>query len=62
MRADDRQLELRVAELSADGAKGLVADANLPGVGNVFEQVADEIATERGDDADDLVLRLKFRS
>ena len=62
VRADDRQLELRVAELAADVAKGLVADANLPGVGNVFEQVADEIATERGEDADDLVLRLKFRS
>lgn len=58
VRADDTQLEVRVAELAPDGAKTLVADANLPGVGNVLEQVADEIATEDGD----LVLRLKFRS
>ena len=62
VKADDRQLELRVAELSSGGAERLVADANLPGVGNVFEQVADEIGTERGDDADDLVLRLTFRA
>jgi len=62
VRADDHELELRVASLAAGGAKGLVADADLPGVGNVFEQVADEMVTERGDDADDLVLRLTFRS
>lgn len=62
VRADDRQLELRIAELTAGGAKALVADANLPGVGNVFEQVADEIATEPSDDSEDLVLRLTFRS
>jgi hypothetical protein len=61
VRADDRQLELRVAELAPDGAQALVADAELPGVGNVFERVADEITTQRGDDADDLVLRLTFR-
>jgi hypothetical protein len=60
VRADDRQLELRVAGLSPDGARALVADAELPGVGNVFEQVADEIATEPGDASDDLVLRLRF--
>ncbi|MEP6954506.1 MAG: hypothetical protein ABI950_10650 [Solirubrobacteraceae bacterium] len=62
VRADDRELELRVGELAPDGAKGLVADAELPGVGNVFQQVADEIATERGEDSDDLVLRLTFRA
>ena len=62
VRADEHQLELRVGGLHPDGARKLVADAALPGVGNVFEQVADEIATEPGGDADDLVLRLTFRS
>jgi hypothetical protein len=62
VRADEGQLELRVGELTPGGADGLVADANLPGVGNVFEQVADEIATERGQDSDDLILRLTFRA
>jgi hypothetical protein len=61
VRADDRQLELRVGGLRENGARGLVADGVLPGVGNVFEQVADEIVTKPGTDSEDLVLRLTFR-
>src|SRR5580704_16099875 len=35
-------VELRVAELSAEGARGLLRDAGIPGVGNVLERVTDE--------------------
>lgn len=62
VRADDSRLELRVGELRPDGARTLLDDAALPGVGNVFEQIADEITTEPGDGGDDLVLRLTFRT
>ncbi len=61
VRADDDRLELRVGELRADGARTLLRDAALPGVGNVFERVADEITTEPGEGGEDLVLRLNFR-
>jgi hypothetical protein len=60
VRADDRSLELRVAELREGGAQALVADAALPGVGNVFEQIADAISTVRGEGGEELVLRLTF--
>lgn len=62
VRADERQLELRVHELSDQGAKALISDATLPGVGNVFEQVADEIATDHGEGGEHLILRLTFRT
>ena len=39
-----RGLELRVGALARGGADSLLADAELPGVGNVFERVADEVA------------------
>jgi hypothetical protein len=59
--ADETGLELRVGALSRDGANNLLADAELPGVGNVFKHVADEVvARSAGDDAGELVLRLRF--
>jgi hypothetical protein len=59
--ADDAGLELRVGALSRDGAKSLLEDADLPGVGNVFTRVADEVdARSSGDGAGELVLRLLF--
>jgi hypothetical protein len=59
--ADEGGLELRIGSLSRDGASGLLADAELPGVGNVFKRVADEVdARAAGDDAGELVLRLRF--
>lgn len=62
VRADDQRLELRVGELVEGGARKLVADGALPGVGNVFEQVADEIVTEAEEGGETLVLRLTFRA
>jgi hypothetical protein len=59
--ADEGGIELRVGALSRDGAKGLLEDADLPGVGNVFRRVADEVDTRSsGDGAGELVLRLRF--
>jgi hypothetical protein len=59
--ADEAGLELRVGALSSGGADGLLADAELPGVGNVFERVADEVdARVPRDGASELVLRLRF--
>ena len=49
-------LELRVLELAADGGNGLLADAALPGVGNVLERIADDVSVE----GDSLVVRLSF--
>jgi serine/threonine-protein kinase RsbW len=54
--AGEDGLELQVLELEAGGADGLVADAALPGVGNVLERIADDVRAE--DDA--LVVRLSF--
>jgi serine/threonine-protein kinase RsbW len=62
--ADDDHLELRVAELRPDGGRRLLADGDLPGVGNVFDRVADDVqasATPNGE-ADEVVLRLNFRT
>lgn len=46
VRADERAAELRVRDLTADGATGLVADAMLPVVGNVLERVAERVSVE----------------
>jgi serine/threonine-protein kinase RsbW len=56
-------VELHIGPLLANGASGLVASAALPGVGNVLERVADEIASERSadnGDAEYLRIRLGF--
>jgi hypothetical protein len=62
--ADDERLELRVGELRPDGARRLLADGDLPGVGNVFDRVADDVQAGSGPDGDagELVLRLNFRA
>jgi len=61
--ADQTGIELRVGALARGGADSLLADAELPGVGNVFTRVADEVvARSAGDGAGELVLRLRFVS
>jgi hypothetical protein len=61
---DDERLELRIGELQPDGARELLADADLPGVGNVFDRVADEVQAATAPDGatGELVLRLNFRT
>ena len=38
--------------LQPDGAQAMLDDADLPGVGNVFERIADDVRTEAGDDGE----------
>jgi serine/threonine-protein kinase RsbW len=62
VQTDPDGLELRVGALQPDGAGALLRDAQLPGVGNVFERVADEVlaAPAPNGSGDELVLRLRF--
>jgi hypothetical protein len=57
-----RAIELRVAELRAGGASGLITDALLPDVGNVIERFSDSrrIEPARDGGGDELVLTLGF--
>jgi hypothetical protein len=56
--AAEGTLELTVSELRPQGARGLLADAELPGVGNVLERVADEVRAEANGDGERLYIRL----
>jgi serine/threonine-protein kinase RsbW len=60
--ADDDGITLLVSPLAANGAKGLLAAAELPGVGNVLERVADEVRTGTSTDGggEELAVRLAF--
>jgi serine/threonine-protein kinase RsbW len=62
--ADDDHLELRVNELRPDGGRRLLADGDLPGVGNVFDRVADDVhaGTSANGESGELILRLNFRT
>jgi serine/threonine-protein kinase RsbW len=54
-------IELHVGELRKGGARGLLADASLPGVGNVLERIADEVEVLTGDDGHEVLsLKLSF--
>ena len=49
VRANEREAELRVLELSDDAVTGLLRDAVLPVVGNVLEHVAECVSIESGE-------------
>jgi serine/threonine-protein kinase RsbW len=55
-----RALNLRIGPLRSGGGQGLIVDAAVPGVGNVIEQLTDdlEVATENG--AEYLDVRLAY--
>jgi hypothetical protein len=53
-------VELLVGPLRPDGASALVASAALPGVGNILEQVADDLETEPDGDGDSEFLRIRL--
>ena len=56
-----RTLTLRVGPLRPGGGQALVVDAAVPGVGNVIEQLADELAVDPGSDgAEYLRVRLAY--
>ncbi len=67
MVTDTQGIELRVGELAERGAGELLADANVPGVGNVLERLSDDLRIEPPSSAepahpraDELVLELRF--
>jgi hypothetical protein len=59
--ADEHGLAMLVSPLRAQGGEGLLRASDLPGVGNVLERVADEVAPGRSaDGAEELRVRLAF--
>ena len=56
--AEETGIELTVTQLEPQGAQALLKDAELPGVGNVLERVADTVEV-RGD-GEELFIRLSF--
>ena len=56
--AEETGIELTVTQLEPKGAQALLKDAELPGVGNVLEQVADTV--EVRSDGQELFIRLGF--
>jgi serine/threonine-protein kinase RsbW len=55
-----RALSLRVGPLRAGGGQSLVVDATVPGVGNVIEQLADELTVGSDDGGEFLDVRLAY--
>jgi hypothetical protein len=46
VQASECEAQLRVLDLTDDGARGLVADAMLPLVGNVLERISERVSVE----------------
>jgi hypothetical protein len=61
VQANEHEAQLRVGDLTADGATRLVRDAILPVVGNVLERIADSVSAELDEhgESSQLVLVLK---
>jgi hypothetical protein len=55
-----RSLDLRVGPLRAGGARALVVDAAVPGVGNVIEHLTDGLDIETEGDCEYLHVRLAY--
>jgi serine/threonine-protein kinase RsbW len=55
-----RTLSLRVGPLRPGGGEALIVDAAVPGVGNVIEQLADELSVDTGDGGEYLEVRLAY--
>lgn len=60
--ADENSLTMCVSPLRSQGADGLLRAAELPGVGNVLERVADEVTSGTSEDGsgEHLSVRLAF--
>jgi hypothetical protein len=56
--AEETGIEMTVTQLEPKGAQALLKDAELPGVGNVLERVADKV--EVRSDGEELFIRLGF--
>jgi hypothetical protein len=61
LHTDQHGLQLRIGELAEQGARELLRDAAMPGVGNVLEQLSNELRIERVDEhREELVLTMSF--
>jgi hypothetical protein len=60
LRSGERILELRIGPLREGGGRGLVTDAAVPGMGNVIEQLADEVQVDEAGDVEFLRMRLRY--
>jgi anti-sigma regulatory factor (Ser/Thr protein kinase) len=58
----DRSLELRVGPLRQGGGQALIVDAAVPGVGNVIEQLADELSVTPDGETEFLHVRLAYNN
>jgi serine/threonine-protein kinase RsbW len=58
--ADPDGMTLCVSPLRPQGADGLLRAAELPGVGNVLERVADQVSAGEGDEAGTEALRIRL--
>jgi hypothetical protein len=59
--ATESALTLAVGPLRAEGASGLLRAADLPGVGNILERVAEDVSVRSdGDGRECLVLRVSL--
>ncbi|HEX2016912.1 MAG TPA: hypothetical protein VGN69_09465 [Solirubrobacteraceae bacterium] len=55
-----QSLTLNVGPLQENGAQAVLAEATLPGVGNVLERIADEVSVTEGADGESLLIRICF--
>lgn len=55
-----RSLSLRVGPLREGGGQALIIDAAVPGVGNVIEQLADELTVSPAEGGEFLNVRLAY--
>jgi serine/threonine-protein kinase RsbW len=60
LKAREGVIELTVGALRPNGAQQMLADAELPGVGNVLERVADAVEVREEADGEALYIRLGF--
>jgi serine/threonine-protein kinase RsbW len=59
----EQELRLRIGPLAQDGAGALLAAADLPGVGNILEQVASSVTVEPdGSGGESLVVLVSLSS
>ena len=56
----ERTLGLRIGPLNGGGGDALVSDATVPGVGNVIEQLADDVGVETDGAGEFLRVRLAY--
>jgi serine/threonine-protein kinase RsbW len=60
LQAGAQGLRMTVDALREGGAEALLADASLPGVGNLLERIADNVSIERDEGREAVVLLLSF--